>query len=369
MYRGPVIDSDCHHAYAPNELIDYFSKKWRDDYLMASGDGQFAKLLTPAGRSAFSVYGTNKRLDSFPPDGGMPGTDVRTLGRQLLGQAEDYRAVLTYDVGHENAAVNPNFAVESCRAMNDWTIDKWLSGADDRLYGSILVPGELPDEAAKEVHRLAAHPRMVQVLLVGGLGKPFGHPLYDPVYQAAVEAGLPIAIHSGSDSYAREQQQEGGGPPQSRFEHFVTSPQSGQHRVLSFLEHATFTKFPELRVLTMENGFSWIPSVVWKLDRNYLLLKRENPHVNELPSDTLRRHLRFTTQPFDFVDRDAYLELLDSFEGMADLLCYSSDYPHWDMDSASHIASRLPESWHSRVFYENAAELYGLRIPRAVLGS
>jgi predicted TIM-barrel fold metal-dependent hydrolase len=289
------------------------------------------------------------------------------MGRQLLDQVEDYRAVLAYDIGQENEVVNPYFAVEICKAMNDWTVDKWLSGADDRLYGSILVPGELPDEAAKEVRRLAAHPRMAQVLLLGGLGKPFGHPLYDPVHRAAVEAGLPIAIHSGGDSYTLTVQQAAGGLPESRFETFVATPQSGQHRVLSFLQHGTFMKFPELRVLIMENGFSWVPSIIWKLDRNYRLLKRENPLIAELPSDTFRRHVKLTTQPLDFVDRDAYIELLDSFDGMADVLCYASDYPHWDTDSVSHTASRLPESWHSRVFYENAAELYGMRIPRAVI--
>jgi predicted TIM-barrel fold metal-dependent hydrolase len=83
--------------------------------------------------------------------------------------------------------------------------------------------------------------------------------------------------------------------------------------------------------------------------------------VNELPSETLRRHVKFTTQPFDFVDRDAYIELLDS------LFCYGSDYPHWDMDSVSHIANRLPESWHSRAFHDNAAEFYGSRIRGEVL--
>jgi predicted TIM-barrel fold metal-dependent hydrolase len=367
MYTSPVIDSDCHHAYSPNELVDYFSQQWRDDYVLASGDGRFGRLFAPAFPSAYPPYGTNKRLDSFPPNGGMPGTDLGTLQRQVLNEAEDYRAVLTYDIGHENGAVNPYFAVEICRAMNDWTVDRWLSGADERIYGSILVPGELPDEAAKEIRRLAKHPRMVQVLMVAGLGKPFGHPLYDPVHEAAAEAGLPISIHSGSDLYTQTMQQAAGGLPQSRFETFVAVPQSGQHSLLSFFQHATFTKFPDLRLLITESGFSWVPSVVWKLDRNYHLLRRENPLVNELPSETLRRHVKFTTQPIDFVDRDAYIALLESFEGMSDLLCYASDYPHWDTDSVSHTASRLPESWHSRVFCDNAVDLYGDRVRSGVL--
>jgi hypothetical protein len=40
-------------------------------------------------------------------------------------------------------------------------------------------------------------------------------------------------------------------------------------------------------------------------------------------------------------NRAQLIELLSMVDGR-DILCYSSDYPHWDTDEPQHIASRLP---------------------------
>ena len=40
----------------------------------------------------------------------------------------------------------------------------------------------------------------------------------------------------------------------------------------------------------------------------------------------------------------------------------STDYPHWDFDDPIAAFARVPEEYKRRIFYENAAELYGLPI-------
>jgi predicted TIM-barrel fold metal-dependent hydrolase len=49
------------------------------------------------------------------------------------------------------------------------------------------------------------------------------------------------------------------------------------------------------------------------------------------------------------------LKLIDAEE----ILCFSSDYPHWDTDDVTHVAQNLPEAWRSKVFRENAMKLFG----------
>jgi hypothetical protein len=47
---------------------------------------------------------------------------------------------------------------------------------------------------------------------------------------------------------------------------------------------------------------------------------------------------------------------------MEDIICFASDYPHWDADDPTFVVNRLPESWHPKVFYNNAAKIYGLPV-------
>jgi predicted TIM-barrel fold metal-dependent hydrolase len=88
-------------------------------------------------------------------------------------------------------------------------------------------------------------------------------------------------------------------------------------------------------------------------------LRREVPWLKRLPSEYVSEHVWLTTQPLETSPkRDQVIQLL-SWIGGDRKLVYSSDYPHWDADELSHVASRLPEAWHRRVFFENALEFYG----------
>ena len=77
------------------------------------------------------------------------------------------------------------------------------------------------------------------------------------------------------------------------------------------------------------------------------------------PSEYFVEHVRLSTQPLESPEnRDDLLAALSAY-GAEDMLMYSSDYPHWDADDARYVASRLPEEWHPKVFYDNARRLYG----------
>jgi predicted TIM-barrel fold metal-dependent hydrolase len=55
-------------------------------------------------------------------------------------------------------------------------------------------------------------------------------------------------------------------------------------------------------------------------------------------------------------------QLIDLFEavgGVDDILCFATDYPHWDLDDPTYISGRIPKSWWPKVFYQNAMKLYG----------
>ena len=356
-YRGPIIDVDIHQCWtSEDELIPYLSPEWRN-YLRLSGRGHYP--LSPASTLYPPLFGLNKRLDTFPATGGPPGSDLDTMRHQLLDAFNVVRGVLTYDVTPVATIRNPYFAVDAARAANDWCLDRWLS-ADSRLYGAIMVPTEMPDRAAAEIRRLAGNPRMVEViLLVSALGKPFGHPVYDPIYEAAAEVGLPVAIHVGGEQWGYAQT-AAGGLPSTRLEFHTLTVQPMLHHLISFITHGVFEKYPNLRLMMVEIGVTWLPWFLWKLDSLYPILRMESPWIKRLPSEYIREHVRFSTQPLEMSpDRLQLIDLLEAVEGAEDLLCFATDYPHWDADDPHYIASRLPSEWLSKIFFENACAFYG----------
>ena len=81
------------------------------------------------------------------------------------------------------------------------------------------------------------------------------------------------------------------------------------------------------------------------------------------PSEVAREHIRFTTQPLEHTDGhdELLFEMLEAV-GAPDILCFASDYPHWDFDDPAFMLKRLPEAWRDKVLHDNAAELYGERL-------
>ncbi len=358
MKQLPIIDCDVHHHWKSDaEVGEYLPARWRD-FVRGSRDGLFP--IQPASATYSPSLGTNKRIDAFGPEGLPPGSDYRTMKEQLLDPFNVERAVLVYDVGLNVGVPNVYLATALAQAANDWSIERWLSGLDERLYGGLLIPTQVPEEAAKEIRRAGKHPRMAAVLMVfNGLGRPFGHPVYHPIYEAAAEVGLPVAIHNGGDSQLGSGPTLAAGMPSSRLEFHTLLTQSMITHLVSFLTHGVFEKFPDLRVLLMEFGIAWIPWVLWNLDRHAPLLRNESPWIRRQPSEYIRKHVRVSTQPLEMSpEPEQLMELLESAGGVDDLLLFASDYPHWDTDDPRYIARRLPASWWRKVAHENALDFY-----------
>lgn len=367
-YDGTVIDCDVHHEWStPDELLPYLSQGWRE---FVTGPRRATESIPTVGDALVSFSSGQMwnnpywgyRAETYPPDGGAPGSDYGLMCEQLLDKNRTERVVLQFEsAGYVGSLTNPYFATEVARAANDWTIDAWLSRGDPRLYGAMVVATQDPLQAAAEVRRVGAHPRIAEVLLVStGLGKPFGHPVYHPIYEAAAELALPIAIHAYGEVYpGHNVAPHASGMPSFYFEVQTLAGQGLQTHLASFVANGVFEKFPKLKLLIVEAGVAWMPSLIWRLDSSYRALRRELPWLKRFPSETIREHVRLTTQPLELAPESALLvDVLRAF-GAEDMLLFSTDYPHWDTDEKDHVAGTLPSSWLPKVFRENAIEFFG----------
>ncbi|MFC4950133.1 amidohydrolase family protein [Pseudonocardia sp. GCM10023141] len=349
---------DVHHRWATDaELLEYLPRKWRDFMDLPGGR---LMPMSPGG-GAFNIpKSTAFRMDAWSPTGQVPGSDYEMFRSQLLDPYRMAAVVLSFDIGQQQGIFNGRMATAVLRAANDWSIERWLSRDDPRLYGAMLVSTQEPEEAAAEIRRVGAHPRIVEALLVvNGMGKPFGHPVYHPIYEAAAELDLTIAIHIGAENLVTGGQANAAGIMGSRFEQHSTNMHPIQTHLSSFIVNGAFEKFPGLRLLLVEAGVAWAPWLLWELDAQYAALKKESPWVKKLPSEYFREHVRLSTQPLELTpQRGQLIELLDSFGGFENILCFATDYPHWDFDNPDFISTRFPESWWPGLFFDNSAVFY-----------
>jgi len=352
-----MIDCDVHQNFKRlSDLLPWIDPAYRD-FVLHAGFGGFE---LPNYLTWMHPNGTT-RDDAVPPDGGAPGSDYETMREQLLDPLGVEYAILTgEDILSVSSLPNPQVAAAVATAYNRWLIDEWLP-RDPRLKGSLVVATQDAVRAAKEIRTLGNHPEIVQVLLPCAATSGYGHPQYHPVYEAAVEVGLPVAMHVGGEGLGINPPPTATGHPIYYIEWHVLLVQCAMSHVVSMVCHGVFEKYPELRVVLIEAGVAWLPTLLWRLDTDWKALRTEVPWVKRLPSETVREHLRFTTQPLDEPDNRGELnQVLGLFDGLEEMLLFATDYPHWDFDRPDLVSRRLPTSWREKVMSENARALYDL---------
>ena len=346
-----LIDCDAHHNWTgPKDILPYLPRYWAD-YVTES---QFRAL--PNAPYPKGVNG-GERVDARPGQGILAGSDVDLFRRQLLDEWNVDIAILTGTFYNVSFLANAGFATALSSALNDWMIDVWLS-ADERFRGSLTVPMQDPQAAAREIDRLGSRPDIVQILISAGSRMPYGQQFYDPIWEACERNSLAVGIHFGGIGVMHPPTSAGW--PSYYIEWHTNMSQAFQAQMVSLVCEGTFQKFPHLKVALLEGGFGWVPHVMWRLDKNWKGLRSECPWLDRKPSEIILDHFRIASQPMEEPDDDKHL--FDIFEMMqADrTLMFSSDYPHWDFDSPQQAFPRLSAELKKRIFAENARELYGL---------
>jgi len=365
-----AIDAFVHHHWrSQDEVMAFMPAPWRE-YL-----GQARSIADRYGQISINTgYAYQHPIDDFLPESypterrGIPGTDVNLVRDHLFHNV--HMAVLGYHTAmFAPTLANPYLALEVCRAANEWTRARWLE-EDERFRALILAPNHLPEEAANEIRRWGKDSRFVGVIMAGnGLGLPFGHPLYHPIYAAAADLDLPIVLHYGGDAA----DQLGGGLPKTYAEWRVLAAQPVMTHLLTCIGEGVFVKYPTLKMLVAGTGTAWVPWMLWRFDANYKAMRREAPWLTQAPSEYLRAHCFFTTWPLDLSrhplesepgeELAALHRLWRGTPGLQDMLVYASGYPYRDTEWPDDVSRRLPPGWQHSVLETNARRFF--RLPEA----
>jgi hypothetical protein len=192
------------------------------------------------------------------------------------------------------------------------------------------------------------------LLLVNG-EMPLGKRYYWPIYAAAERLGLPVGIHAGS---MYRHPVTGVGWPTYLAQDYFSHATSFQTQLTSLITEGVFKVHPDLKVVMMESGFSWLPPYLWRLDKYWHGLRFEIPWVDRLPSEIVKSNVRFTVQPTDTPPNAEMVEKLFDHLGSDDLLLFSSDYPHWQFANDDVLPRGIPDRHLAKLMVANPRATY-----------
>jgi predicted TIM-barrel fold metal-dependent hydrolase len=303
------------------------------------------------------------RLDAEPRPGANPGSDPELLIRHVLDDGGADLAVLVPQT--RGLLPDIDLASEVCAATNRWLAEQWLEhpGAAGRLLGTIRVNPQDPGEAVREIERWANHPQMVQVAVTMQSHAPYGQRRFHPIWDAAQQHGLPVAILN-DQANATELKPTYAGYPSHFVEYAAQVPLNYIYHLLSLLVEGVFDRFEDLVVVFGDGGLDFAVPLLWRFDKDWRPSRIDLPWIETRPMKRLGTNLRFCLSGFEGPpSAELTRRWLDIEHGGASLM-WSSNYPSVRPPDPAELAE-LPDELRDAVLGGTAAELYGLKAPAA----
>jgi predicted TIM-barrel fold metal-dependent hydrolase len=343
------IDCDVHPAVPGTEaLLPYLDDYWRDQIVNRHIHKQSFHLQS---------YPPNSPLSCRPdwrPKSGAPGSSLELLRAQAL-DGFGSRFAICNTLHGAISLFNEDMAAALISAVNSYIAAEWLD-REPRLRASILLPLHNPELAVREIERLAGDKRFVQVLMLVMGEAPLGNRRYWPIYEACERHGLTVGVHAGS-TYRTSP--TAAGWPSYQSEDYVANSGSFENLLLSFIAEGVFQKFPTLTLVCIESGFTWLPTLLWRINKTWRGVRAEVPWLDRPPADLIRERVRFTLTPLDLPPDDPH-KLARTLEhiGSDDLLLFSTDYPHWQFDGDKVLPEGLSDAMIARILVDNPLAAY-----------
>ncbi|MBW0106615.1 amidohydrolase family protein [Pseudonocardia sp. KRD291] len=335
------VDTDVHCAPASLvDLLPYLDTYWRS-YVSEGGVS-----LSPSQGGA------------YPPAIGLGGTPAHRhpeLDERVLTPSGVDAAVLTCTTAfHTNR--NPYYEAALCRAVNDWLLAQWQAG-DPRLRVAMVVPTLDTDAAVREIERLGPDPAVIAVLLPVRTDSPWGNVTHRRLLRAAAAHGLVVTLHAWGRG---GQAPNASGMTHSYLEDYLANSQVvAQAQLTSLVTEGVFAELPELRVTVAECGSTWLPTLLWRFDKDWKGVWREVPWVDRPPSEIVRAHVRFTTAPIHLPPAPEQAREVVDMLG-PELLMYASDHPHEHGPGAERLQAVLTPAERDAVRGSTATDWYRL---------
>jgi predicted TIM-barrel fold metal-dependent hydrolase len=264
---------------------------------------------------------------------------------------------------------DPDLTCTVVHAFNEWLHDEWTFDYRNRIFATPIINPCVVDRGIAELDWLidrgakAVLLRPAPVAGTRGTRSPF-LPEFDPFWARVADADLLVALHSSDSGYQRYANDWEGGSREAvtfkprPFHESVTPGRAINDAVTSAVCHGMLSRFPAVKLASIENGGSWATGCLRAMEGAYKKMPQE---FAEHPREVFLRNIWIN--PF----------WEDSLEDLVDLMTpdhilFGSDYPHPEgMTDPLHwitkISARHPVGDVGKMMGENMYGLLGLPIP------
>lgn len=376
MRSTAVFDADSHLMEISEWLPTYADPRVRDRLrplgLDKAGAGA-AELMSslPALWAHQRDQDVTADVLAGPKGWKAPGAldaDVRARVLDALGISAQL-VFPTFSLAQFTGSDDPELLYGGSRALNRAMVD--FCRHDPRLKAVGFLPLQAPALAARELDR-ALDEGVAALWIPSDAPGDFSpaHVDVEPVWARLAEAGVPFVLHVGGGKLLPKAFHNNGRPRPAdwlgggenlRAKDFPVVHHSPERFLACLALDRVFERHPELRAGAIELGASWVPGLLRNVDHAFRSFSRSEPDLKALPmlpSDYLRRQVRFT--PFSFEDTGWLIEQCGP-----ELFMFSTDYPHPEGGRRPFERFRaeldpFDEVTQERFFWLNGAELIGI---------
>jgi predicted TIM-barrel fold metal-dependent hydrolase len=227
---------------------------------------------------------------------------------------------------------DPALSYANLRAFNRWLDETWGYAWKGRIFASPVISLLDPDEALRDLEDvLAKGARLINVRTGPAGGHSPADPIFDRVWSLANEAKLAIAYHVGEAGYNELMSThwgEAANPASHHQSAFQWVCMYGDRpimdTVVALVMGNFFGRFPNVKVLSVENGSLWVPYLLKAMDK-MKGMGRNGPwiggRVHGRASEIFKQHVY--VNPYHEEDHKALADLIG-----VEHVVFGSDYPH-----------------------------------------
>jgi uncharacterized protein len=347
-----AIDADGHIVERESDVLKYLPSPWN-----RLAGGLFPSADQPWDMFVFGKFTQQPRFTAMSP------ADEAAEWLKLMDEHGMETAVLFPTRAATLSRLREkDFAVAVARAFNECVAHEYAA-VSPRLRPVGVLPLQDPVRAAAELRYAVEELGLVSFELSSLHPAPgLGDPCYDPIWAEAQRLNVPMCIHG-----SRSPSTDIGGDRLATFAevHAYGFTVGILLQFTSMLCQGVPVRFPGLRLAFLENGATWLPYYLDRLDEHWEKRAEEMPLLTKKPSAVFRESPIYVS--------------IESGEGtLAETIAYvgddhflfASDIPHWDNEFPENLEAlrnhpRLSRETKEKILYRNAQTLFGLAAPAA----